>query len=158
MPLHTRIPLTERLAITPRTHAWLDYLTTVPLMVLPRMLGARPGVQKAAAAMAAAQVGYAALTDHPGGVCPVIPMEAHRAIDIVAGSTLIALPFLLDEEDPGVTATLIGLGVFYIGAAAITRTKDVRRDRGMVTPMDDYSGSRKDGLGAYGTPVDVSPR
>lgn len=101
MPLHTRIPLTERLAITPRTHAWLDYLTAVPLMVLPRMLGARPGVQKAAAAMAAAQVGYAALTDHPGGVCPVIPMEAHRAIDIVAGSTLIALPFLLDEEDPG---------------------------------------------------------
>jgi hypothetical protein len=110
--------------ISSRTHAILDYLTVAKMLAIPRILGARPAVTSAVTALALTKLAYAMLTDHEGGIIRKIPLRTHLMLDAAGGAGLIAVPFLLDEDNDIVTWSLVALGLFDIAAAPMTQTNE----------------------------------
>jgi hypothetical protein len=66
---------------------------------------------------------YSALTRYELGLVKVIPMRGHLALDALSGSLLCAAPFTFLDEDTGVTAAIVGFGLFEIFAALTTETE-----------------------------------
>jgi hypothetical protein len=108
--------------ISTRTHGVLDLMTAGTLAALPRLMGWSPRVTAALTGMAAGMLGYSLLTRYEFGLLKVLPMRAHLALDAASGAMLCASPWLFDDEDPEVTATLAGIGLFELAAAALTET------------------------------------
>ena len=110
--------------ISSRTHAILDYMTVAKMLVIPRIFGAKPAVKNAVTAVALTKLAYAMLTDHEGGIVRKIPLKTHLVLDSIGGAGLAAIPFLLDEDNPMVTWSLVAIGLFDIAAAPMTQTNE----------------------------------
>ncbi len=107
--------------ISTRAHAFLDFATAGFLLAFPRLLGASKPLTKVTTAMALGKLGYTLLTRHEGGVVRVLPVKAHLALDAAAGATLVALPFLTEQEEaPAVASCCAALGTFDIAVAGIS--------------------------------------
>lgn len=128
--------------ISTRNHAVWDLAAAGLALALPRMLGAGARFTKIVTALALGKLGYGLMTRHELGVVKALPMKAHLTLDVLQGSTMCALPFLLDEkESPAVTACAVGLGLLDVAAAPLTETQpkpEMERravaPRGQLTP------------------------
>src|SRR5438309_1415816 len=107
--------------ISTRTHGVLDLVTAGTLVALPRMLGWGERVTKALTAVGIGSLGYSLLTDYEFGLVRVLPMRGHLALDAAAGAALCMSPTMFPEEDDSTHAALVGLGLFELGAALLTR-------------------------------------
>lgn len=88
--------------ISPRVHGILDYALIGGMLVLPSVLGLSKKVKTWYLAEGLVLLGYAALTDQPVGLKPLIPFRVHAKIDPmnVAGFALqtMARPFREDKK------------------------------------------------------------
>ena len=107
--------------ISTTTHGILDYATAGLLLTLPRALGWGERVTNTLTALGLGTIGYSLLTDYELGVRRVIPMRAHLMLDAASGAMLCAAPWMFPDEVDGTKAALVGLGVFEIAAAVLTR-------------------------------------
>ncbi len=110
--------------VSPHVHGVLDYLSAGTLLLLPRVFGLSRDVTRLLTGAALLTFVYSMLTRYPSGVVKVLPMRAHLLMDGLSGLVLTAAPALLPDEDPRVTAMLVSLGVFEIGAALTTDPQD----------------------------------
>ena len=106
--------------ISTKTHGVLDYLTAGTLLALPRALGWSPSVTKLLTGAAAGTIAYSRLTRYELGVVRVLPMTGHLTLDALSGALICAAPALLRDEDAAVSAALVGIGAFELGAALAT--------------------------------------
>lgn len=107
--------------ISTRTHGVLDFAAAATLFALPRMLGWGGRLTGTLTAAAVGTVGYSLLTKYEFGLVPVLPMRAHLALDAAGGVALCAAPAFFPEEDDATRAALVGLGLFEVAAALLTR-------------------------------------
>ena len=106
-----------------QTHGLLDYLTAGTLFTLPRALGWSEGVTRLLTNAALGTVGYSLLTRYELGLIKVLPMTGHLILEGMSGAMLCAAPFLLLDEDPDVSGTLVALGLFEIFVTLTTETE-----------------------------------
>lgn len=83
--------------ITKSIHAYLDYPVALGLIAMPFILGL--GATNPMAFWLSVVVGIGALvvtllTDHQFGVVRVLPFKLHLTVDLVAGLTFLAAPFV----------------------------------------------------------------
>ena len=113
--------------ISTKLHGVLDYLSVGTLLVLPRLLGWSPKVTTLLTGSAVMTLGASLLTQYELGVCKVLPMPGHLALDRLIAAAHAAAPFLLlDEEEKQQGNTLpilLGLVVVEAGAALLTQTQ-----------------------------------
>ncbi|MDP9373190.1 MAG: hypothetical protein M3Q65_12205 [Chloroflexota bacterium] len=112
--------------ISTRLHGILDYVSVPTLLALPRVLGWSPTVTGLLTGSALGTLGASLMTKYELGLVKLLPVPGHLALDGMTGGLLAAAPFLLlDENDKkgNVTPILLGLGLFEIGAALLTKTK-----------------------------------
>ena len=108
--------------ISTRTHGVLDYLSVGALCALPRILGWDQKVTTLLTGAAAGTLLYSALTRYELGVVKLLPVPAHLTLDGASGALLCAAPFLFLNEKPPVSAGLVGIGLFELGASLLTQT------------------------------------
>jgi hypothetical protein len=108
--------------LSTRTHGVLDLLTAGTMAALPRIMGYGDRVTRTMTNMAAGALGYSLLTRYEFGVLKVLPMPVHLTLDAASGAILCAAPWLFPDEDDETKATLVGLGLFELAAAALTET------------------------------------
>ena len=112
--------------IPTRLHGVLDYLSAGTLLALPRVLGWSTRVTNLLTGAALGTLGASLLTQYELGLVKVVPVKGHLILDGMSGALLAGAPFLLlDEADlrDNVTPILVGLGLFEIAAALLTRTQ-----------------------------------
>lgn len=114
--------------ISTRTHGILDLVTAGTLLTLPRVLGWSERLTNTLTGAALGTLGYSLLTNYEFGLVRVLPMRAHLALDAINGMAFCGAPWLFPEEDDNTRATLIGIGLFEIGAAFLTRTEPAGAD------------------------------
>jgi len=106
-----------------KTHGVLDYLSVGTLLAAPRLLGWGPRVTNVLAGAAAGTLAYSLLTRYELGLLKKLSMPAHLALDGMQGALMCGAPTLFKEEDGSVSAALVGLGLFELGAALTTKTE-----------------------------------
>jgi hypothetical protein len=109
--------------ISTRVHGVLDYLTAGTLVVAPRLLGWDGRVTRLLTVAGMGAAAYSLLTRYELGALKVLPMPAHLALDMGSGAMLVAAPVtLVRGEGETTTAALVGIGLYEIAVAALTRT------------------------------------
>ena len=109
--------------VSTKTHGVLDYLSVGTLLAAPRLLGWGPRATNLLTGAAVGTLAYSLLTRYELGLFKVLPMPGHLALDAMQGALMCAAPALLAEEDGSVSAALVGLGAFELGAALTTKTQ-----------------------------------
>jgi hypothetical protein len=102
-------------------HGVLDYIAAVTLFGLPRLLGWPDTVTSLLTIMAFALLFYSLMTRYELAIFRLLPMGAHLGLDILSGVLLIGAAFLFWNEGTNVFAGLLGLGIFEVVAALISR-------------------------------------
>ena len=129
-----------RKPISTKTHAFLDYMTIAKFLLLPRVMGFSRTVTNGMTAVGLVKLAYTLLTNHEGGVCKVLPMKAHLAMDVAGGAMLCALPFADEDADETAIGVCCALGTFDIVAAPLTETEMAPTSqasiRQQIAPMD----------------------
>lgn len=115
--------------IPTRIHGVLDYLVGVLLIAAPYLFGFATGGAKQWLPMilGIGAIGYSLLTRYELGLVPVISMPGHLWLDALSGALLALSPWLFGFSGE-VYAPHLGLGLFEIGAALMTRTVPGRTD------------------------------
>lgn len=109
--------------ISTRVHGALDYTTVCGLAAMPRMMGMRRDVGRLVAGASVATFLYSMLTRYELGLVPILPMKLHLTLDLGSGATFCAAPWILDVQDGRVRNVLLGIGLFEIMAALVSKTK-----------------------------------
>ena len=109
--------------VSTKTHGILDYLTAGTLLAAPRALGWSRSVTRLLTGAACGTIAYSVLTRYELGLVRVLPMTAHLTLDAMSGALMCAAPALLKDEDAAVSAALVGIGAFELGAALATKTE-----------------------------------
>src|SRR6266480_2939825 len=87
-------------AISPKTHAVLDYVTAVSFLMSAAWFWRRSKRAAIAALIGGgAQLGVSLLTNYPGGIKKVINFRTHRDIDFGLGAMTATLPEFLAFKD-----------------------------------------------------------
>lgn len=79
-------------------HAWLDYPVALGLIAMPFLFNLGAGNPLAFWLSLVVGIGaltVTVLTDHQFGLIRVLPFKLHLAVDMIAGLTFLAAPFLL---------------------------------------------------------------
>ena len=108
--------------IPTKTHAVLDYLTGVLLIVAPWLFGF---AESAAATWVAVVfglglIGYSLFTDYELAASRRIPMGVHLALDAASGAFLLVSPWLLGFA-PVIAWPHVVIGLLEIGSALTTQ-------------------------------------
>lgn len=103
-------------------HGIIDYLAVIVLLALPRLLGWDDAVTTLLTLAASATLLYSLLTRYELGILPIIPMSGHLALDAASGLILLSAPWLGLATAGSQSSWLLGLGLFEIGAALVTKT------------------------------------
>jgi hypothetical protein len=113
--------------IPTRVHGMLDYLMGILVAASPWLFGFADGGATATIhlVLGGGILAAAALTDFELGLVPLIPMPVHLALDAAIGVLALASPWLFDLQS--YVALHVLLGVFEIGAAAMTSTRPAAR-------------------------------
>ena len=113
--------------VSTKLHGVLDYLSVGTLLAVPRLLGWSPKLTTLLTGSAVLTLGASLLTKYELGLCKVLPMPGHLALDGLTAAAHAAAPFLLlnDEEKQRGNALpiLLGLVAFEAGAALLTQTQ-----------------------------------
>lgn len=118
--------------ISTKTHAIIDYLMGVLLILLPFILDFPEGAATwLPIVLGAGTIAYSLITEYELGVAGILSMKAHLGIDLAAGILLVAAPWLFDFADE-VFWPFVILGVFEVAASLMTekrvhKTETVRR-------------------------------
>jgi cytochrome P450 len=135
--------------LSTRTHAAIDYATVGAMLVFPRLFGASQRFTNIVTTAALLKLGYTLVTRHEGGVIPVLPMQAHLALDKMSGIGLAALPCMLGEEDNvAAAASAKALGIFDVAAAAVSDT-EMREESQSFTVISPGYRARVRAAGAH---------
>jgi hypothetical protein len=110
--------------ITTKTHAYLDYIVGVFLLVAPFIfhLPRRSPEGFIFFVLGVALLAYSMITNYELGLFKIIPMKTHLLLDIASGIFLAASPWLLGFSDRIYLPHLI-IGLFEIGAGLMTSPK-----------------------------------
>lgn len=81
--------------ISLKAHGVLDYVTVVAFALLPTAVGLGGLPAYLCYALAAVHLLMTIMTDFSFGLLRIIPMKIHKAVEIVVGSVLLVLPWLL---------------------------------------------------------------
>jgi hypothetical protein len=106
-----------------KTHGMIDYLTAGAMLAMPRMLSWNREVNRLLTGAALGTIGYSLLTRYELGALKLLPMPAHLGLDAMQGLLLSCAPFLFLNTTPGVTASLVGMGLFEMTAAFTSETE-----------------------------------
>lgn len=89
-------------AVSPRTHAIIDYMTAGSLFMSALWFWRRSKRASVAALISGgAELAVSLLTDYPGGVKKIITFRKHRDIDFGLGAMTATLPeFLAFKDEP----------------------------------------------------------
>ena len=89
-------------AVSPQTHAIIDYLTAGSLLMSALWFWRRSKRAAVAALISGgAELAVSLLTDYPGGVMKIITFSKHRDIDFGLGAMTATLPeFLAFKDEP----------------------------------------------------------
>ncbi len=109
--------------VSTKTHGVLDYLSVPMLLALPRALKWGPAPTRLLTGAAIGALTYSLFTRYELGLKKVLPMTGHLTLDAASGALLCAAPLMLSEEDGSVSAMLVGIGAFELGAALTTKTE-----------------------------------
>ena len=109
--------------IETKTHAYLDYLVGMILIIAPWVLGFHRGGAETwvPVSFGALVIIYSLLTDYELGASRRIPMRMHLLLDLVGGIVLAVSPWLFNFDEHVSTPHLV-LGLFSIGASLFTKT------------------------------------
>lgn len=111
--------------ITTKTHAVMDYVMGILLIVVPLFWLGSPDVPQAAiwtpVVIGALMLLQSLMTDYELSLANIIPMSGHLAMDAIAGVVLAASPWLFGFADVIWWPHLL-LGLGEIGAAMTTQT------------------------------------
>jgi hypothetical protein len=112
--------------ITTKTHALMDYVMGILLIVVPLFWLGSANVPQAAiwtpVVIGALMLMQSLITDYELSLANIIPMSGHLAMDAIAGVVLAASPWLFGfAETIWWPHLLLGLG--EIGAAMTTHTQ-----------------------------------
>jgi hypothetical protein len=105
-------------------HGVLDLATVGFALTYASLFSRSRLFSTAVTGLALGKLGYALATKHEIGVCKVIPMKTHLALDSFGGAALVALPFLTRERSAIATCCAVAMGLFDIAAAPLTQTDD----------------------------------
>ncbi|MDR7211048.1 SPW repeat protein [Flavobacterium piscis] len=110
--------------ITPKTHAYLDYIVGIFLLVAPFTfhLARRSPEGLIFFILGAGLLIYSMITNYELGLFKIIPMKVHLLLDVLSGIILAASPWLLGFSDRVYLPHLI-VGLFEIGAGLLTSSK-----------------------------------
>lgn len=81
--------------LSPKQHAWLDYLTVIIFAMAPMALGLSGAAAVLSYLLAGVHLLVTLLTAFPGGMWPVIPFRLHGFIELAVGPALLVVPWLL---------------------------------------------------------------
>lgn len=101
--------------ISIRTHALLDYMVGILLVIAPWLLGfsAHTGATLTALLTGLAIIVYSLMTDYRYAVANILPLKVHLILDISAGLFLVISPLLFRFSEyvfwPHVTIGLLAL-------------------------------------------------
>lgn len=82
--------------ITSKTHAGIDYVVAILLILAPYLLGFADGgpAHLVPVILGAGTIAYSLMTRYELSIAKVIPYKVHLGIDAVAGILLLASPWL----------------------------------------------------------------
>ena len=100
--------------IASRTHAGIDLGLTAALTAVALSPAASVRVRWIAAAAAAYQAGYSALTDYEGGVSPRFRLQEHRVFELVGAGLLGVAGWALESR------VLLGAGAANLALATVS--------------------------------------
>ncbi len=106
-------------------HGVLDYLSVPTLIALPRALKWSRNLTNILTGVALGTLGTSIMTRYELGLFKVLPMKTHLALDMGVAATIAAAPFIIPDKQPRqgtVTGILLGLGIFELTAALLTKT------------------------------------
>lgn len=104
-------------------HSVIDYLAVAVLFALPRLLGWSAEVTSLLTLAAGVTLIYSLLTRYELGLLKLLPMVGHLTLDAVSGLILLSAPWLGVRAPGNQHWWLVGLGLFELMAALVTRTE-----------------------------------
>jgi hypothetical protein len=120
-----------RKPISTKTHGIIDFITAGTTLLLPRIMNCSDELKNAVTMMGLTKLAYSICTRHELGLIKAIPMKAHLAMDAVSGTAMAALPFVLEEEEPGAIACCVAMGLGDVAVSAMTETSSTVESRGV---------------------------
>lgn len=108
--------------ITPAMHGLTDYIFALALLTVPWLLGCNKKTVQLYRLIAAEVFFYGTLTKQPLGLLPIIPMKAHRAIDLV---NLAGLSLFTGFKGirKNTKAKIFNVGMVGLGLSAVLLTR-----------------------------------
>jgi hypothetical protein len=113
--------------VSTKAHGILDYLSVGTLLALPRMMGWSANVTRLLTFAALGTLVYSLTTRYEFSITKLLPMKTHLLLDAMSGVMLGSSPLIFNRENPMVKRALIGLGLFEISAALLTKPQDSKR-------------------------------
>jgi hypothetical protein len=109
--------IANKLTMTPkpistRMHGIIDYIWAGVVPLLPRFLGADPGVQRLLTLSAFGTLIYSLLTRYELAPIKLVPMRLHLAFDLIQGISLVIAG--LTPKDTRSKALLLGLSLIAL--------------------------------------------
>ena len=104
-------------------HGILDYASAIVLIALPWILDWPDSARWVMTILGVGVIAYSLITDYEQSVAKILPMTGHLALDAMGGLVLIATPFIAGIDDNTVVTIMVILGLFELGAAAVTKTR-----------------------------------
>jgi uncharacterized membrane protein len=125
--------------ISRKTHAIMDYIMGVILIVAPWLLGFADNEQAtwSAVAVGILMLAMSLITDYEGGLIKAVPMAVHLGMDVFAGLFLAISPWLLGFHSEVFLPHLV-LGILEIGAALSTDRTSLHSASGRVNVSHDF--------------------
>lgn len=131
-----RLPLAR--VVPADVHAVLDYANAAG-MAASALVARTTRARAVSAALSLGLAAATATTDHRLGAVKALPIEVHARLDLAAGLTAIAAPFVLGyaKKDPIAAMIHVGLGLANVVTSLVT---DYRAARGVTWPTRSRGG------------------
>jgi hypothetical protein len=103
-----------------RAHGIFDFLTVGAMLAYPQIANSNQPFKTCLTGTALTKLLWSLLTRNELGLVRLIPMRIHLLLDAVGAVSVAALPFAVDEEDPGTLSFCIGMAVTDLFVSALT--------------------------------------
>src|SRR5690606_22332664 len=121
----------ESKPISTKTHAILDYLTGILLLLAPNLLGFDEIGGAAVTIPRLLGLGIILLeltTDFELSLAKIVPVRIHLIVDLIAGAFLFISPFLFgfSDEEPKAWLPHLVVGLMIVGVSLLTKNSPER--------------------------------
>jgi hypothetical protein len=121
--------------ISTTMHGAIDYMTGAALIALPQLIDMPPAVAALVRGAGVGALAYSAITDYELGAVKLLPMKGHLALDAMSGATFLLAPLTYPNLSSGLTALLMGIGAFELGATFLTEPTPYQHERFEIASM-----------------------